>query len=125
MGRKFFGTDGVRGRVGELPITPERLATALTATARHMRPFAADPSGLEVLGLPRQTGAQLALQLTPIATPIIPKKRVSTTSPNTIPRLYQIGASANTSVRLYVCSTPPTMADIPKKSGDTKSTRVS
>ena len=23
MGRKFFGTDGVRGRVGELPITPE------------------------------------------------------------------------------------------------------
>ena len=55
----------------ELPITPERLATALTATARHMRPFAADPSGLEVLGLPRQTGAQLALQLTPIATPIV------------------------------------------------------
>ncbi|MEK7737804.1 MAG: phosphoglucosamine mutase, partial [Pseudomonadota bacterium] len=23
MGRKYFGTDGVRGRVGELPITPE------------------------------------------------------------------------------------------------------
>src|SRR5260221_9328480 len=23
MSRKYFGTDGVRGRVGELPITPE------------------------------------------------------------------------------------------------------
>ena len=23
MSRKFFGTDGVRGRVGEFPITPE------------------------------------------------------------------------------------------------------
>ena len=23
MGRKYFGTDGVRGRVGEAPITPE------------------------------------------------------------------------------------------------------
>ncbi len=23
MGRKYFGTDGIRGRVGEFPITPE------------------------------------------------------------------------------------------------------
>jgi phosphoglucosamine mutase len=23
MSKKYFGTDGVRGRVGELPITPE------------------------------------------------------------------------------------------------------
>ncbi len=23
MGRKYFGTDGVRGRVGEAPITPD------------------------------------------------------------------------------------------------------
>ena len=23
MGRKYFGTDGVRGRVGQMPITPE------------------------------------------------------------------------------------------------------
>lgn len=23
MGRRYFGTDGVRGRVGEAPITPE------------------------------------------------------------------------------------------------------
>ena len=23
MGRKYFGTDGIRGKVGEYPITPE------------------------------------------------------------------------------------------------------
>ena len=23
MGRKYFGTDGVRGRVGQFPITPD------------------------------------------------------------------------------------------------------
>ena len=45
MQRKYFGTDGVRGRVGESPITPElvmklgwavgrTLATAEQATAR-------------------------------------------------------------------------------------------
>jgi phosphoglucosamine mutase len=35
MGRKYFGTDGVRGRVGQMPITPEfimRLGYAAGAT---------------------------------------------------------------------------------------------
>jgi phosphoglucosamine mutase len=35
MGRKYFGTDGVRGRVGQVPITPEfimRLGYAAGAT---------------------------------------------------------------------------------------------
>jgi len=43
MGRKYFGTDGVRGRVGESPITPEfvmRLGYAagkvLAASSRHL-----------------------------------------------------------------------------------------
>jgi len=59
-------------RVGlELPITPERLTAALAATLRQVQPFASDPSSLEVVGLPREAGAQLALQLTPIATPIV------------------------------------------------------
>lgn len=43
MGRKYFGTDGVRGRVGELPITPEfvmRLgyAAGVTLVAREQLP---------------------------------------------------------------------------------------
>ncbi len=38
MGRKYFGTDGIRGRVGELPITPEfvlRLGYAAGTRWRH------------------------------------------------------------------------------------------
>ncbi len=59
-------------RVGlEAPITAERLTAALSATLRHVQPFASDPSSLEVVGLARQAGARLALQLTPIATPIV------------------------------------------------------
>jgi len=59
-------------RIGfELPVTPERLTAALSATLRQVQPFAADPSSLEVVGLSRQAGARLALELTPIATPIV------------------------------------------------------
>lgn len=43
MGRKYFGTDGVRGRVGELPITPEFVmrigyAAGVTLVAREQLP---------------------------------------------------------------------------------------
>ena len=34
MGRKYFGTDGVRGRVGESPITPEIAETVYDAARR-------------------------------------------------------------------------------------------
>src|SRR5512139_1502662 len=41
MGRKYFGTDGVRGRVGEAPITPDwvlRLAYAFGRVLADERP---------------------------------------------------------------------------------------
>jgi phosphoglucosamine mutase len=45
MTRKYFGTDGVRGKVGELPITPELVmhlgyaaGKVLTANASHGAP---------------------------------------------------------------------------------------
>jgi phosphoglucosamine mutase len=49
MGRKYFGTDGVRGRVGESPITPEfvmRLgfAAGVTLVAREHLPAGARPA---------------------------------------------------------------------------------
>lgn len=49
MGRKYFGTDGVRGRVGELPITPEfvmRLgyAAGVTLVAREHLPVGERPA---------------------------------------------------------------------------------
>lgn len=55
----------------EWPLTPERLTAALRATMERIQPFAAEPSTLEVLGLSHRTGAQLALQLQPIATPFV------------------------------------------------------
>lgn len=51
MGRKYFGTDGVRGRVGEVPITPEfvmRLgyAAGVTLVAREKLPAGERPAVL-------------------------------------------------------------------------------
>ncbi|THF62541.1 phosphoglucosamine mutase [Pseudothauera rhizosphaerae] len=51
MGRKYFGTDGVRGRVGEAPITPEfvmRLgyAAGVTLVAREHLPHGEHPAVL-------------------------------------------------------------------------------
>jgi phosphoglucosamine mutase len=51
MGRKYFGTDGVRGRVGEAPITPEfvmRLgyAAGVTLVAREKLPAGERPAVL-------------------------------------------------------------------------------
>ena len=38
MGRKFFGTDGVRGRVGELPMTVDFALNLASAVARVLAP---------------------------------------------------------------------------------------
>ena len=51
MGRKYFGTDGVRGTVGEAPITPEfvmRLgyAAGTTLVAREHLPAGEHPAVL-------------------------------------------------------------------------------
>jgi phosphoglucosamine mutase len=51
MGRKYFGTDGVRGRVGQSPITPDfvlRLgyAAGLTLVAQENLPFGERPAVL-------------------------------------------------------------------------------
>ena len=51
MGRKYFGTDGVRGKVGDSPITPEfvmRLgyAAGVTLVAREKLPAGEHPAVL-------------------------------------------------------------------------------
>src|SRR5260370_42056777 len=38
MGRKYFGTDGVRGRVGELPMTVDFALNLASAVARVLAP---------------------------------------------------------------------------------------
>ncbi|OYD53187.1 phosphoglucosamine mutase [Thauera propionica] len=51
MGRKYFGTDGVRGKVGDAPITPEFVmklgyAAGVTLVAREKRPAGEHPAVL-------------------------------------------------------------------------------
>lgn len=51
MSRKYFGTDGVRGRVGEAPITPDFImrlgyAAGITLAAREKLPPGDHPSVL-------------------------------------------------------------------------------
>ncbi len=55
----------------DLPFTPERVRAALAAAFARVQPFARDEADLEVLGMPRQAGAELGLQLRPIATPLV------------------------------------------------------
>ena len=38
MGRKYFGTDGVRGRVGEFPLTVDFALRLASAAARVLAP---------------------------------------------------------------------------------------
>ena len=38
MSRKYFGTDGVRGRVGELPMTVDFALNLASAVARVLTP---------------------------------------------------------------------------------------
>ena len=51
MSRKYFGTDGVRGRVGQAPITPDFMlrlgyAAGLTLVAREQLPTGERPAVL-------------------------------------------------------------------------------
>ena len=55
----------------DLPLTPERVRAALAAAFARVQPFARAEDELEVLGMPRQAGAELGLQLRPIATPFV------------------------------------------------------
>ncbi len=55
----------------DLPLTPERVRTALASAFARVPPFAAAADDLEVFGLPRAAGADLGLQLRPIATPFV------------------------------------------------------
>lgn len=55
----------------EFPVTPERLTAALREMYRRVQSFAERPDDVEALGLPRQTAAQLGVQLQPIATPLV------------------------------------------------------
>jgi hypothetical protein len=55
----------------QLPLTPENLAAALTASSRALAPFASRPADVQVSGMPADTGSQLGAMLRPIATPLV------------------------------------------------------
>ncbi len=55
----------------DLPVTPERLASALREMYRRVQSFAERPDEVDAIGLPRQMAAQLGVRLQPIATPLV------------------------------------------------------
>jgi SpoIVB peptidase S55 len=55
----------------ELPVTPESLAAAMTASLGHAGSFAARAADVQVFGLPAASGAELGRMLRPIATPLV------------------------------------------------------
>lgn len=55
----------------DLPVTPERLATALREMYQRVRPFADRPQDVEAMGLPGLVAAEIAPRLRPIGTPIV------------------------------------------------------
>jgi hypothetical protein len=64
----------------ELPVTPERLASAIRATYARVAQFADRPADVQAFGLPASTGSQMGALLRPIATPLVMSGMSSTTS---------------------------------------------
>jgi hypothetical protein len=61
---------GQQARI-ELPITREGLTAALASTYAQLAPFASRPGDVQSIGIPAATGAQVAVMLRPISTPLI------------------------------------------------------
>ncbi|MEM7766713.1 MAG: phosphoglucosamine mutase [Pseudomonadota bacterium] len=60
MSRGYFGTDGIRGRVGEAPLTPPHLLSIALAAGRHLVP-APKPGDRVVIGMDtRASGPAIA-----------------------------------------------------------------
>src|SRR5829696_4252608 len=55
----------------ELPVTPERLASAIRTTYARVAAFADRPADVQVFGVPASAGAQMGALLRPIATPLV------------------------------------------------------
>jgi hypothetical protein len=55
----------------ELPVTAEKLTSALSAAYARLAPFSQRPADVQSIGLPSAAGAQIGAMLRPIATPLI------------------------------------------------------
>jgi hypothetical protein len=55
----------------ELPVTPERLASAIRANYTRIAAFADRPADVQALGMPASVGTQMGALLRPIATPLM------------------------------------------------------
>src|SRR3954468_5424068 len=61
---------GEQARI-DLPVTPERLASAIRATYARVAMFADRPADVQALGMPAAAGSQMGALLRPIATPLV------------------------------------------------------
>ena len=64
----------------DLPVSPERLASAIRATYARVAAFADRPADVQVFGLPASAGSQMGALLRPIATPLVMSGMSATTS---------------------------------------------
>jgi SpoIVB peptidase S55 len=55
----------------ELPVTAEKLTSALSAAYARLAPFSQRPADVQSIGLPSAAGAQIGAMLRPIATPLM------------------------------------------------------
>jgi hypothetical protein len=55
----------------ELPVTPERLASAIRSNYARVATFADRPADVQTFGVPASTGSQMGALLRPIATPLV------------------------------------------------------
>jgi SpoIVB peptidase S55 len=55
----------------ELPVTAEKLTSALSAAYARLAPFSQRPADIQSIGLPSAAGAQIGAMLRPIATPLM------------------------------------------------------
>ncbi len=98
MTRKYFGTDGVRGRVGEPPITPDFVMRLGNAAGRVLAGVVAQPAGTAVPG-PGRAAVQPAV--------VIGKD--TRVSGYMLESALQAGLSA-AGVDVYLCGPMPTPA---------------
>src|SRR4051812_2203332 len=68
--RRGASMAGAQARI-ELPVTPERLASAIRANYLRIAAFADRPADVQAFGVPASTGSQMGALLRPIATPLM------------------------------------------------------
>jgi hypothetical protein len=109
-------TTPAQGRI-DLPVTPERLASAIRTAYTSVAAFADRPADVQVFGLPAAAGSQMGALLRPIATPLIMSGMNAATSDLVASMFREAGFTAVLSGGFSAASGPAAAAE-PLRPGD-------